>query len=127
MPLVTEEWITVNEGDELVDTEVDVQDGQRIVLNADGSIWAGVWFTGQMVRRGGIRLQMTRNSGCRTLIRMLCLDYSTTSILRLGPGWSAVTTRALAVPAGSTCESMTTRPATETAPLAAGFKSGRTR
>ena len=47
MPLITEEWININEGDGLVDTEVNVQDGQRLVFVADGTIWAGVWFTGR--------------------------------------------------------------------------------
>jgi hypothetical protein len=47
MPLVKEEWISVNEADWDHDTDLDISNGQRVILSADGSIWAGVWFTGR--------------------------------------------------------------------------------
>jgi hypothetical protein len=46
MPRIVDETITVSEGDAERDTGIIVQPGQRVVIRADGSIWAGVWFTG---------------------------------------------------------------------------------
>jgi hypothetical protein len=44
--------IQVNEGDADVDTAIDVQQGDTLIFHAWGSIWAGVWFTGNNGPRG---------------------------------------------------------------------------
>lgn len=38
--------VQVNERDEDVDTHVDVRTGDTLIFHANGSIWAGVWWTG---------------------------------------------------------------------------------
>lgn len=42
----------VLESDGDVDTNVDIQPGDRIIFSASGTIWAGVWFTGRNGPRG---------------------------------------------------------------------------
>jgi hypothetical protein len=44
--------IQVNEGDADVDTAIDVRAGDTLIFHAWGSIWAGVWFTGNNGPRG---------------------------------------------------------------------------
>ena len=44
--------IQVNEGDSDVDTSIDVRAGDTLIFQAWGSIWAGVWFTGNNGPRG---------------------------------------------------------------------------
>lgn len=45
--LLVDKTVEVREGDADVDSGVDVGPGQEYALSASGSIWAGVWFTGQ--------------------------------------------------------------------------------
>ncbi|GAA1769853.1 hypothetical protein GCM10009712_17230 [Pseudarthrobacter sulfonivorans] len=45
-PLYEPLGLTVNESDPAVDTGLYIQPGQRVVISADGQIWAGVWATG---------------------------------------------------------------------------------
>lgn len=45
--LIYDNLITVNEGDRDVDTQMDIRFGDRLVYNANGEIYAGVWLTGR--------------------------------------------------------------------------------
>jgi hypothetical protein len=47
-----EQTQTVLESNQDVDTNFDIQTGDRILFSADGSIYAGVWFTGRNGPRG---------------------------------------------------------------------------
>jgi hypothetical protein len=47
-----EQFQDVLESDWDVDTNLDIQTGDRIIFEASGSIWAGVWFTGRNGPRG---------------------------------------------------------------------------
>ncbi|WP_447985842.1 hypothetical protein [Nitrospira sp. Nam74] len=44
--------VQVNEGDYDVDTNIDVVPGNTLIFQAWGSIWSGVWFTGNNGPRG---------------------------------------------------------------------------
>ena len=44
--LVASRQVQVNEGDWDVDTHMQVRQGDTLIFHAWGSIWAGVWFTG---------------------------------------------------------------------------------
>jgi len=44
--------VPVRENDAIVDTSIDVLGGDTLIFNAWGSIWAGVWFTGNNGPRG---------------------------------------------------------------------------
>jgi hypothetical protein len=46
MQLVDTREVTVRESDGLVDTHIVVQEGDTLIFEADGTIWAGVWLTG---------------------------------------------------------------------------------
>lgn len=52
MPLVVNTAFIVPESSADVDTNIDVQDGDYIIVNAWGQIWAGVWLTGANGPRG---------------------------------------------------------------------------
>jgi hypothetical protein len=43
---IIDQPLEVKESDDTVDTQIDVQTNDRIVINATGRIWAGVAFTG---------------------------------------------------------------------------------
>jgi hypothetical protein len=45
--LVEGRRVQVNEGDGPVNTGMQVRAGDTLIFNASGSIWAGVWFTGE--------------------------------------------------------------------------------
>jgi hypothetical protein len=47
MPVVVDKYMTVHEYDADVDTGVQLRNGDWIDISASGSIWAGVWFTGE--------------------------------------------------------------------------------
>jgi hypothetical protein len=47
MSLIVDKWITVLESDEDVDTGILLRNNDWIDISASGSIWAGVWFTGE--------------------------------------------------------------------------------
>lgn len=44
--IIYDNIINVSEGDRDVDTQMDIQYGDRLVFSANGEIWAGVWWTG---------------------------------------------------------------------------------
>jgi hypothetical protein len=52
MPIVVDKWITVLESDRDVDTNILLRNGDWLDISASGSIWAGVWFTGENGPRG---------------------------------------------------------------------------
>jgi hypothetical protein len=45
--LVEGRQVTVREGDGPVNTGMQVTQGDTLIFNASGSIWAGVWWTGE--------------------------------------------------------------------------------
>ena len=45
--LTVDRWLTVRESDAEVDTGIDLQPGDEIAFEANGTIWAGVWLTGR--------------------------------------------------------------------------------
>ena len=47
MPLIVDKWMTVHESDYDVDTGVLLKNHDWIDILASGTIWAGVWFTGE--------------------------------------------------------------------------------
>ncbi|HMV47695.1 MAG TPA: hypothetical protein PLD20_34725 [Blastocatellia bacterium] len=47
MPIVVDKWITVLERRQDVDTNILIQNNDWIDISVSGSIWAGVWFTGE--------------------------------------------------------------------------------
>jgi hypothetical protein len=44
--LVAQKQIQIREGDNDVDTAIQVKAGDTLIFHAWGAIWAGVWFTG---------------------------------------------------------------------------------
>ncbi len=52
MPVIVDKWITVLESDHDVDTNILLRNNDWIDISASGSIWAGVWFTGENGPRG---------------------------------------------------------------------------
>ena len=47
MPVIVDKYITVAEWNSDVDTNVNLRNGDWVDISASGSIWAGVWFTGE--------------------------------------------------------------------------------
>lgn len=47
MPLVVDKYVTVREFDSDRDVGVNLKNGDWVDISASGSIWAGVWFTGE--------------------------------------------------------------------------------
>jgi hypothetical protein len=45
--VVVDKWVTVAEWQEDVDIDVMLKNGDWLDISASGSIWAGVWFTGE--------------------------------------------------------------------------------
>jgi hypothetical protein len=58
MEMVFENSTQVREADYDVDTGAEVRTLDRIVLSASGSIWAGVWLTGQNGPRGWTNIDL---------------------------------------------------------------------
>jgi hypothetical protein len=54
MGVVVDKWVTVRESDSDVDTNVQLRNGDWIDVSASGSIWAGVWFTGENGPQGWV-------------------------------------------------------------------------
>ena len=52
MSLIVDKWVTVGEWSTDVDTNVLLKNGDWIDITAQGTIWAGVWFTGNNTARG---------------------------------------------------------------------------
>ena len=52
MPVIVDKWITVLESDQDVDTNILLRNHDWIDISASGSVWAGVWFTGENGPRG---------------------------------------------------------------------------
>jgi hypothetical protein len=50
--LIVDKWVTVGEWQSDVDTNVLLKQGDWVDIAAEGTIWAGVWFTGQNTPRG---------------------------------------------------------------------------
>jgi hypothetical protein len=44
---IVDKWVTIRESDYDVDTLVDLKNGDWLDISVSGSIWAGVWFTGE--------------------------------------------------------------------------------
>jgi hypothetical protein len=61
-PLYEPLGLTVNESDYEVDTGLYIQPGQRVVISADGQIWAGVWATGTNGPEGWMGWSANANS-----------------------------------------------------------------
>lgn len=61
-PLYEPLGLTVNESDYDVDTGLYIQPGQRVVISADGQIWAGVWATGTNGPEGWMGWNASANS-----------------------------------------------------------------
>src|SRR2546430_17358683 len=47
MPLIADTYVTVAEWQNDVDTNIELRNGDWLDISASGSIWAGVWFTGE--------------------------------------------------------------------------------
>lgn len=55
MPIIVDKWITVLESARNpVDTNILLRNNDWIDISASGSIWAGVWFTGENGPRGWV-------------------------------------------------------------------------
>ena len=54
MALIVDKWVTVAEWENDVDTGVLLKNGDWIDIAATGSIWAGVWFTGENGPQGWV-------------------------------------------------------------------------
>jgi hypothetical protein len=52
MPLIVDKKLTVGEWQEDVDTNILLRNGDWMDIAAEGTIWAGVWFTGPNTARG---------------------------------------------------------------------------
>jgi hypothetical protein len=52
LQLVSSRLVQVNERDWDVDTHIGVRQGDTLIFQATGQIWAGVWFTGNNGPRG---------------------------------------------------------------------------
>lgn len=46
MTLIAQKEVEVRESSRSVSTNLDVRDGDKLLFEATGAIWAGVWFTG---------------------------------------------------------------------------------
>ncbi|HEY6747246.1 MAG TPA: hypothetical protein VI357_16200 [Mycobacteriales bacterium] len=52
MALIVDKWVSVGEWQSDVDTNVLLKNGDWVDIAAQGTIWAGVWFTGSNTARG---------------------------------------------------------------------------
>jgi hypothetical protein len=62
MSLIVDKWITVAEWQSDVDTNIMLKNGDWLDIQAQGSIWAGVWFTGENGPRGWVGWSAGSNS-----------------------------------------------------------------